>query len=63
MDDCKECGGNNWIGCEYFYTHPERYDGISEWHCQDCLSRFGRWTGKKLEEGECEKRYGGNHES
>ncbi len=48
------------IGIQYSYDHPEHYDGISEYMCPDCKTRFGRWTGKKLAESESEKRYGGN---
>lgn len=46
-------------GIEYGYPHPERYDGISEWQCPFCSTRWGRWTNKILAEGEDEKRYGG----
>lgn len=35
------------------------YDGTSEYVCPDCRSRFGKWTGKILEEGELEERFGG----
>ena len=59
MKECKECKSINIFGCEYVYGHPERYDGVSEWHCQDCYTRYGRWTGRKLGKGESEKRYGG----
>jgi len=56
---CKKCGSENIIGVEYWYDHPERYDGVSEWQCYHCGVRYGRWTGKELAEGESEKRYGG----
>lgn len=26
----------------------EAYDGISEWQCPFCRTRWSRWTGKKL---------------
>lgn len=59
---CKRCGHEIW-GVEYDYTHPERYDGISEWWCNPetggCGLRVGRWSGKVLKEEECEKRLGG----
>lgn len=58
-EPCPECGGREYIGIEYWYTSPQRYDGISEWQCQQCKARFGRWTGKKLAKGELEKKYGG----
>jgi hypothetical protein len=43
------------IGVEY----QGGYDGISEWVCPDCGRREGRWSGKVLEDGETEPRYGG----
>ncbi|MFA6228373.1 MAG: hypothetical protein WC668_04290 [Patescibacteria group bacterium] len=42
---------------EYPHDHPNYYDSISEIHCQNCDRRFGRWSGKELKEGECEKPY------
>jgi hypothetical protein len=26
----------------------ENYDGVSEWQCPFCLTRWSRWTGRKL---------------
>ena len=46
------------IHIEYGYGDPYRYDGISEIECIDCGKRYGRWTGKILEEGEQEPPYG-----
>ena len=50
--------------CEYPYGHPDRYDGVSEFNCLEpnCYTRWGRWTGKILEPGEFEPRYGGNQD-
>ncbi len=59
MKNCKKCGKRDWIRIEYGYPHPEHYDGISEWRCESCGTRFGRWTGKILSDGESEKKYGG----
>lgn len=61
MDRCPKCDAD-WekeppTGCEYAYGSPERYDGVSEWWCK-CGARIGRWTGKVLDEGEIEPRYG-----
>jgi len=53
------CGSKDFIAIEYGYSHPEHYDGISEWRCQKCGTRYGRWTGKILKDGESEKRFGG----
>lgn len=46
------------LGIEYEYSHPARYDGVSEYQCPDCKARFGRWTGKQLAEDEWEPRLG-----
>jgi len=46
------------IGVEYDYGNPYRYDGVSEWHCQVCGYREGRWTGKELKGKEQEPPYG-----
>lgn len=43
------------IGIEY----QGGYDGVSEWRCPDCGRREGRWSGKVLQDGETEPRYGG----
>ena len=59
MNKCTKCGSTNIIGVEYGYPHPEQYDGISEWKCQDCGYREGRWSGKWLQDDEIEKRFGG----
>jgi len=53
------CGCEDFIGIEYSYNHKEHYDGISEWKCRKCHTRYGRWTGRILKDGESEKRYGG----
>ena len=57
MMECKFCGGTSVIGIEYQGT-SEDYDGISEWQCGTCARRWGRWTGKELQDGELEPRYG-----
>lgn len=59
--NCPECG-ERMIGVEYPYGDPNRYDGVSEWRCPDeeyCGVRIGRWSGKRLEPGEAEPRFGG----
>jgi DNA-directed RNA polymerase subunit RPC12/RpoP len=56
---CQKCGSEAVIGVEYYLLHPEHYDGVSEWRCEDCGVRIGRWSGKELADGESEKRYGG----
>ena len=46
------------IGIEYHGMDPNHYDGVSEWLFPDG-HHVGRWTGKLLEDGEPELRYGG----
>lgn len=46
------------IGIEYTYSHPDHYDGVSEWLCPDCNARFGRWSSKVLQDGEFEPKWG-----
>ena len=58
QEKCKKCGSENIIMVEYDMLCPEHYDGISEILCNDCHTRFGRWSGKELVEGEIEKRFG-----
>lgn len=53
------CGSKEFISIEYRYDHPEYYDGISEYRCQICKTRYGRWSGRILKDGEFEKRFGG----
>jgi transposase-like protein len=55
---CKKCGSGNVLEVEYNFDSPEHYDGVSEFDCQDCHARIGRWSGKELAPGEVEKRYG-----
>lgn len=52
------CGHRNKAGVQYHYTLEEHYDGVSEWHCQECGKRFGRWTGKEIPDGYSEPKYG-----
>ena len=51
------CGHPRTLGVQYQGTIYD-YDGVSEWHCQTCGKRFGRWSGRELREGEYEPRYG-----
>lgn len=56
---CPKCGSLDVGGVEYTYDCPEHYDGVSEWHCLKCHTRWGRWTNKILGEHEVEKVKGG----
>ena len=58
MDKCNKCGSTSIIGIEYEPMTPEVYDGVSEWLCNDCGQRIGRWTSRVLKDGEIENRYG-----
>lgn len=60
MKTCKKCGSENVVMVEYAHDHPEHYDGVSEIECRACGARFGRWSGKELQDGEFEAR-GGRH--
>lgn len=53
---CPGCTETNIIMMEYPYDHPEHYDGISEYNCTDCGTRWGRWSGKILTGDEYELR-------
>jgi hypothetical protein len=52
-----ECGGV-WMAVEYRGTTQD-YDGCSEWECQKCGVRIGRWSGRELSTQQIERRYGG----
>lgn len=57
MKNCPNCHSTQLLGTEYVGT-TEDYDGVSEFQCLDCFSRWGRWTGRKLLRDEIERRYG-----
>lgn len=40
--------GNPMIGVEYSFDHPYHWDGVSEWRCQTCGVRIGRWSKRVL---------------
>lgn len=64
MVKCPDCE-KLMIGVEYGYDSPDHYDGVSEWWCPDndgCGVRIGRWSGKRLVDGETEPRYGAPRE-
>jgi hypothetical protein len=60
---CKHCRKIKSVwGVEYSYMSKERYDGVSEWWCNEsvggCGIRMGRWTCKILKDKEEEPRLG-----
>jgi transposase-like protein len=57
MYKCPKCNSTNIVAIEYGYPSPEQYDGISEYQCQDCKYRQGRWSEKEIPEGYSESRF------
>lgn len=53
---CPDCKAQM-VAVQYRMT-AEDYDGTSEYACDSCGVRIGRWTGKRLADGELEPRYG-----
>lgn len=52
------CDSPNVLMIQYGYDCPEEYDGISEYTCQTCNYRQGRWSGKSLVGEQYENKYG-----
>lgn len=59
---CK-CGHIKFIGIEYYGMDTLHYDGVSEYMCEKCKTRYGRWCGTILKRGEGEPPFhdGGKH--
>lgn len=57
MNQCPKCKGKI-VGVEYPYTNKHHYDGVSEWMCQDCHYREGRWSHRELGLNEYEPVFG-----
>lgn len=55
---CPKCKSTDPIMVEYGYLNPNHYDGISELLCKKCKTRWGRWSGKILKDGEWEGKWG-----
>lgn len=58
---CPKCDSTEIVAVEYRYPHPCTYDGTSEYRCEGCGYREGRWSGKELGPGEHEPVYGERH--
>lgn len=56
-EQCPKCNSKEIVGVEYM-NGSERYDGVSEYKCQVCNYRQGRWTGEELPEGYIESKFG-----
>lgn len=59
---CLKCKSKNILMVEYYgvgFPKEVYYDGISEIRCEDCGTRFGRWSEKELKDNEMERRWGG----
>lgn len=54
---CPICESTEIIGRQYRGT-SEDWDGVSEWNCAICGTRWGRWTKRVLQAGDIEPRYG-----
>jgi len=54
---CPRCKSTSITGKEYIGT-LEDYDGVSEWRCNECGTRWGRWSGRILANYDIERRYG-----
>lgn len=52
------CCNRPMVGVQYIFTSQD-YDGVSEFACNTCGKRIGRWSGVTLAEGQLERRYGG----
>lgn len=59
LKTCPKCRCDKFDFIEYGHDDPEHHDGFSEIQCLKCGARFGRWSEKELQEGEVEKRHGG----
>jgi len=60
---CAKCGSMNVLMIEYCdptgkIPFEHQYDGISEFKCQDCGFRVGRWSGRELIGDDYERKYG-----
>lgn len=61
---CPKCGSLNIAMVEYFDPSEKRipfkhqYDGISEYVCEDCKYREGRWSGRELKGDDYERKFG-----
>lgn len=55
-----DCTNGKPIGVEYCYASENYYDGVSEWMCNQCQRRWGRWSGRELAGDEEELRFGGD---
>lgn len=58
MNKCRNCASANVVGVEYYWDHPDYYDGVSEWRCMDCEHRVGRWTNNTLKGDATEPKHG-----
>jgi hypothetical protein len=52
--NCIACNTPNVVMIEYDWTNPQHWDGVSEYHCLSCNTRWGRWSGKILGSNEYE---------
>jgi hypothetical protein len=55
---CEVCGGERFETVTYDRSHPEYFRGGSEFLCESCGARYGRWSHRPLSGQEVERRYG-----
>lgn len=55
--NCIFCDHPKVTGVQYQGT-SEDWDGVSEWNCDRCGRRWGRWSKRELVADEIEWRYG-----
>lgn len=55
---CGRCSNTDFTSVQYEPGTPQAYDGISEFVCNSCRTRYGRWSGKELRAGERENANG-----
>jgi C4-type Zn-finger protein len=62
---CPKCGSDDIHSIEYcdpaglLIPHEHQYDGTSEYKCNKCGYREGRWSGRELKGDDYERKYGG----
>lgn len=52
------CGHKDSLCAVEYRGTTEDYDGTSEWRCETCGRRWGRWSGRELTGTQIEGRYG-----
>lgn len=56
--ECEVCTSDEYELVVYATSETDHWDGWSEKVCMDCGARYGRWSHRRLRDGETEPRYG-----